>query len=124
MFCSCDPSVSLYEKVHASHAKCTRASLMGLCSPDEACHHQQCSSSCRTNCIVTQSASRSSHETTMNQMLASSLHRVNLPVDRRQALLLEEGIGLGEVLTSKESLHRQASHEQPSQVHPRNNLAI
>ena len=53
----------------------------------------------------------------MDHTLPLSLHRVNLPVDRRQALLLEEGIGLGEVLTSKEPLHNQPSHEQPRGVH-------
>ena len=39
MFCSCEPSASPYKKKHASHAKRTRASLMGLC-PDQAWHHQ------------------------------------------------------------------------------------
>ena len=115
MLCSCEAAVSPHEKGCGSHAEPTRVSWMGVCSPDQARYHQQCSCPWRMSCFVDKLASISSHET-ITQTLASSLHRVNLPVNRRQALFLEEGIGLGEVLTSKEPLHSQPSHEQPTGI--------
>ena len=94
-----------------------QASLMGLCSPDLSTPSPATLIFCSGvfDALLKQSASISSHET-INKTLASSLHRVNLPVNRRQALLLEEGIGLGEVLTSKEPLHSQPLHEQPTGI--------